>query len=67
MRAEKYQELLRSFKQEKYVFDVREQIDTEHIFLVIDQMEKNYERESRTIASVLPQMQTENCFDILEK
>ena len=64
--AEKYKELAKEFKQEKYTFDVREQLDTARVFAAIDQMEKEYRKESKVIASMLPQMQRENCFDVLE-
>ena len=63
--AEKYRELLIEFQQERYVFDVREKIDMNSLKIAIEHMNKNYQKEKEIIGKILPEMQKENCFDVL--
>lgn len=63
--AGKYGELLEMFGQERFFFDVREQIDVRDVFCALETIEKSYGEESAKIASILPQVQGKNCFDIL--
>ena len=63
--AEKYKELLGTFKQENYVFDVREEVDIEKLLDAIKRMNRNFENEKEVLKNVLPELQKENCFDVL--
>lgn len=63
--AEKYQELLESFGQEKYLFDVRCKIDTEEVLTMLRTMDRLYMTEAAKIAEILPKIQMESCFDVL--
>lgn len=63
--AEKYKELLKSFHQEKFVFNVQEFLDKENILQAVEYLDQEYEKESRVIASIMPSMQKENCFDVI--
>lgn len=65
--AEKYKELLNSFQQEQYIFDVREGIDVSTLKEAIVQMDANYQKEKLIIADILPEMQKRNCFDVLSE
>lgn len=64
--AEKYQELLESFGQEQYLFDVRGCIDIEKVLIALRNMERSYMTESIKIKEILSEIQKENCFDILD-
>jgi Uncharacterized conserved protein len=64
--AEKYEELLSLFKQEKYVFDVRKKINVQKLMDAIEYMDKNWIQEKEKIKEILPMLQEENCFDVIE-
>lgn len=63
--ATKYNELLSTFKQEKYIFDVRNNIDMKNVENAVDSMLLNYQNESKGISEVLDKLQTTNVFDII--
>ena len=63
--AEKYQELLSLFGQEKYLFDVRERIEIESFLGTVKTMNELWKAESAKIRAVLPEIQTENCFEVI--
>lgn len=65
--AVKYYDLMESFKQESYLFDVREDMNVERIISKIDEMEKNYLDEKEIIAKCLSKQQEINAFDIIEE
>ena len=65
--AVKYYDLMESFKQESYLFDVREDMNVERIISKIDEMEKNYLEEKEIIAKCLSKQQEINAFDIIEE
>ena len=65
--AEKYKALLKDFKQEKYMFDVRKQIDNQEVLSVIEYMDHEYINEAKVIFSIIPEMQKENCFEVLDE
>lgn len=65
--ATKYHDLLKRFKQEKYMFDVREQICSDELTEAISRMETNYRDESISVLSELSKIQEQNVFDILGK
>lgn len=65
--AEKYNELLALFEQEKYVFDVREDINVQNIVAAVERMNESYVEEKKKIEKILPTLQKENCFDILSQ
>ncbi|MFB4163892.1 polysaccharide pyruvyl transferase family protein [Alteribacillus sp. JSM 102045] len=64
--ATKYHELLKSFKQEDYIFDVRNNLNVDAVEYAIKKMlgQRNY--ESDNIRSILTEVQTRNVFDVLE-
>lgn len=64
--ADKYRELLALFGQERFWFDVRNQMDIEAVAAALEDMNCCFEKEAEKIASILPEIQAENCFDILE-
>lgn len=65
--AVKYYDLMESFKQESYLFDVREDMNVERIISKIDEMEKNYLEEKEIIEKCLSKQQEINAFDIIEE
>ena len=65
--AVKYYDLMESFKQESYLFDVREDMNVDRIISKIDEMEKNYLEEKEIIAKCLSKQQEINAFDIIEE
>lgn len=65
--AVKYIELMKLFQQDEYVFDVREKLDVDKILKSLEKMEACYEQESQMISSFLAELQTENCFEVLEE
>ena len=60
--ATKYRILLHMFGQDRFLFDVRGDIDQETLLNAIDDMEANWQKESQVIAAKLGGFQTENCF-----
>lgn len=64
--ATKYRELLKNFKQDKYFFDVRGNIDSQVIEMAIEMMIAKSQKESSTILSILKSIQTHNVFDVIE-
>ena len=64
--AVKYYDLLQSFKQKKYLFDVREGVDLDKVIEKIEEMERNYIMEKIVIQKSLEQQQNFNAFDIIE-
>ena len=62
----KYYDLLQSFKQKKYLFDVREGVDLDKVIEKIEEMERNYIMEKIVIQKSLEQQQNFNAFDIIE-
>lgn len=64
--AEKYQELLNLFGQEEYVFDVCSGIDRQKIINAVCHMDEAWVQEKKKIQKKLPDIQTENCFDVIE-
>lgn len=63
--ATKYHELLKIFRQENYIFDVRGNIDITATERAIDNMLENYKDESDIILEILKEVQGENVFDII--
>lgn len=63
--ADKYRELLKQFGQEKYMFDVRADIDQEAVLQSVICMENQWMTEKRVIERCLQKYQKYNCFDIL--
>jgi colanic acid/amylovoran biosynthesis protein len=64
--ATKYHELLQTFKQEKYIFDVRHNIDITGIKKSLNTMLERYQKESETIKFLLKEIQSDsNIFDII--
>jgi len=61
--ATKYHELLKTFNQEKYIFDVRNGLDQSQVHLAVERMLRDYEKERVVIRDVLNEIQTVNIFD----
>lgn len=64
--AVKYAELLSLFGQEKFVFDVRGDIDERNFLTAITEMEKDCKMYSIEIREKLVEIQKENVFDAME-
>jgi colanic acid/amylovoran biosynthesis protein len=63
--ATKYHELLATFEQSDYIFDVREQIDNHKLLESIDKLLDTHERESKHIQNKLEMIQSVNIFDAI--
>lgn len=63
--ANKYHELLQTFKQEKYLFDVRITIDIEVVEKAVKVMLMQHQMESENIITVLKEIQVKNVFDVM--
>lgn len=63
--ATKYQELLKLFGQERYIFDVRTAEGAAGLCDAIEQMNAVFAEESAKIRATLPKVQQENVFDVL--
>lgn len=64
--AVKYKELLSLFGQEKFVFDVRGDIDERKFLTMIAEMEKNCKVYAAQVRDKLKEIQKENVFDVVE-
>lgn len=65
--AVKYKELLTTFHQEKYLFDVRNELEIEKIMLAVKSMKKLHTLEHNEILSNLKRIQSVNSFDYVQK
>jgi len=63
--ATKYHELLKTFKQEKYLFDVRTSIDIQTVEKAVKMMLVQHQKESENIITVLKEIQVKNVFDVM--
>lgn len=63
--AVKYLELHNIFKQDDFVFNVRENMDKDAILNAIEYMDNNFRIESNKISMYLKEVQKDNVFDIL--
>lgn len=64
--AVKYAELLSIFGQEKFVFDVRGEIDESKFRAMVEEMEENYKKYTQQVKEKLEEIQQENVFDVVE-
>ena len=64
--AVKYKELMTAFKQEKYMFDVRNQFEYEDISTAVANMCRNCKEESIIIEEYLKEIQKDNVFDFIK-
>lgn len=64
--AIKYQELLSEFKQENYLFDVRNNINIDDVNKKLELMLLNYKKEKELIEQKVNLLQTNNIFDQIE-
>lgn len=64
--AQKYKELLTLFEQKRYIFDVRFKVDIGELMRAIEHMEKTWIQEKEKLEMILPKLQTENCFDVID-
>lgn len=65
--ATKYKELMKPFKQERFMFDIRECVNEEMLMHQLNYMHDYYLEESRKIISKLENMQKNNIFDVIQK
>ena len=65
--ATKYRDLMTLFGQEKYVFDLRQPLETSAVAEAVVEMAQNWQTESETIRSALPALQEYNVFDVIRK
>lgn len=63
--AVKYNELLALFNQERFVFDVRKEVDEKRLFDVLDDMREHFSDYSVAIVEKLKVIQNENVFDVV--
>lgn len=63
--ATKYMELLSMFGQERFLFDVRGEIDKDALLNAVDDMEDNWQKEKKIIAAQLGKYQQDNCFSCI--
>lgn len=64
--AIKYQELLRLFDQEQYVFDVCKDFNPTQFMKKLDEMIENHGIEAQKIQKILPVIQANNPFDTIQ-
>lgn len=64
--AIKYQELAAQYSQEKYLFDVRNEIDINEVVGVINELIENLDKETLVIKEKCHEIQKENIFDLIE-
>lgn len=64
--ATKYHDLTLQFKQEKYMIDVRDEINVDAIITQIEYLNQNLEEERKRIAHSLLKIQEANVFDIVK-
>lgn len=65
--ATKYMDLMKLFGQDKYVFDLRQQVSAGHVEQAVADMAGNWQIESEKIRAALPELQRENVFDTIKK
>ena len=63
--ATKYQVLLSMFNQERFLFDVRGDIDMEALLEAVDDMESSWQKEKQVIGSKIGDYQQDSCFDCI--
>lgn len=64
--ATKYKDLTTMFNQEKYMFDMREDVDEGHLISSVQRLCELYQNESLKISEVLNDIQQKNVFDIIQ-
>jgi len=64
--ATKYKELLETFGQEQYIFDVRDLAGRDKLFDALKKMDQDYMTEKEKIRNRLAEIQNNNCFDLLD-
>lgn len=65
--AVKYVELMKLFGQERYVFDLSQEVDIPAVTHVVREMSQKWKRETNNILEALPELQKENVFDSIER
>ncbi len=65
--ATKYHELLKAFKQEDYIFDVRGDLQADKVERALDKMLMQHQSESNVIKDSLIKLQNHNVFDVIKK
>ena len=63
--AVKYHELVALFKQERFMFDVRDKPDINNLLETIDDMESSWKKEHVQISELLNNYQQDSCFDYI--
>ncbi len=65
--AVKYIELMKLFRQERYVFDLSLKVDLTAVSHAVSEMAQSWEKEADTIRAALPNLQKENVFDSIKR
>lgn len=65
--ATKYRNLMGLFGQEKYVFDLRQPLDSAAAAAAVADMARDWQMESQAIRAFLPALQAYNVFDVIRK
>ena len=63
--ADKYEELAKVFGQERYVFDIRKEVNKESVDVSLDYMNENCKKEKEKIGDILKTVQKESPFDYI--
>lgn len=64
--ATKYHELLASFNQSQYIFDVRNKINKNDLIATLEALNTNYSKESSIIKKKLVEVQANNPYDVIK-
>lgn len=65
--AGKYMDLMKLFSQERFVFDLRQPLESSAVEQAVREMSVVWRAESEVIRTALPELQKENVFDFIKK
>jgi colanic acid/amylovoran biosynthesis protein len=65
--ATKYMDLMKLFSQERFVFDLRQPLESSAVQQAVREMSRVWQTEAEVIRTALPELQKENVFDFIKK
>ena len=65
--ATKYMDLMKLFSQERFVFDLRQPLESAAVEQAVREMSQVWQTEAEVIRTALPELQKENVFDFIKK
>ena len=65
--ATKYMDLMKLFSQERFVFDLRQPLESSAVEQAVREMSRVWQTEAEVIRTALPELQKENVFDFIKK